>query len=127
MIYPQVALWNMSSTFTGFVMATGFSPTVTLSTSAPTVVDLAVPAPSGGVAQAGELYPPRALAVSGGFNVVDPATGAQLDVGALVASSGTEPGSMTTWNSHIIFPPQATATTVLVQGFATFAMFSPGL
>lgn len=116
--------WNLSSTFVGFTEVQPDNQTVSLSTTTDTVVDIEIDGPPTG--NNADLLTPQTLAISGGFRVCDPGTGNVTNVGAHVAQSTTDPTHPSSWFIRLVFPPQASATTVLIKAWGIFAVFACG-
>ncbi|MGH7743300.1 MAG: hypothetical protein ACREQ5_00560 [Candidatus Dormibacteria bacterium] len=116
---------TLSSTFLGFTEVQADTQTVVLSTTVDVIVDIEIDGPSTSNRSTGTLAP-SVLAISGGFLVCDPNTGAVTNNGALLAQSHTDATNPSTWFIRLVFPPQASAATVLAKAWGRFAVFSGG-
>ena len=111
--------------FVGFTEVQASNQTVSLSTTSDTVVDIQIDGPSTGN-QSNASLAPNAIALSGGFRVCDPNSGNVTSVGAHVAQSTTDPSHASSWLIRLVFPPQGSATSVLIKAWGIFAVFSGG-
>lgn len=119
-----MAYLTLSSTFMGFTEVQAPNQTVTLSTTAPTIVDIQIDGPP--TTNNGPGLAPNVLALSGGFKLADPVTGNTIDVGAAVAQNNTDPVHPASWFIRLVFPPQPTAITFLAEAWGIFAIYSGG-
>lgn len=116
---------SLSVTFLGFSEASSTMQTVTLSTTAETIVDTSIYFPAT-LSDSGAALPPVAFAVGGGFRVLDPSTGDASSIGALVVQNTVDQSTPRQWITRLVFPPQASSVQVWVQSVAVFALYSGG-